>query len=58
MAFMDLYGPWIKEFAWTPKIIKGKFFWLTYVYKREKNIFIIPGGGHEYGTLFDVLRDS
>ena len=52
------HGPWKKEFAWMPKRIKGKIFWLTDVYKREKNRFVVPFQGYEYGTILDVLRDA
>ena len=56
--FKEPQGPWKKVFAWTPKIIKGKFFWLTNVYIRERNRYIYPSQGYEYGTEFDVLRDN
>lgn len=48
-------GPWLKVFAYWPIKIGKKWFWLKYVFKREKNIFD-RSCKYEYGTVFDVLR--
>lgn len=51
-------GPWVKVFTYKPIKINNKWHWLTYVYKREKNRFLVRHQGYEFGTIFDVLRDS
>lgn len=49
-------GPWQKHFAWSPKCINGRWYWLTTVYRREKNKLVIPHQGWEYGDSFDMLK--
>ena len=56
--FSGPQGPWIPEFAWVPKRIKGRWHWLTTVYRREKNRIVFPHQGHEYGDILDVLKDA
>ena len=51
-------GPWKPEFAWRPRFIKGKFYWLKTIYKREKNVVVYPHQGYEYGDTFSVLKDT
>lgn len=51
-------GPWQPEFAWKPKRINGRWYWLTTVYRRERNKYVMPSQGWEYGTIFDYLRDA
>jgi hypothetical protein len=51
-------GPWVPMFAWKPVKIKNRWYWLTKVFRREKNILVIPYQGYEYGDMFDVLRDN
>mgnify|MGYP003705126351 CR=1 FL=1 len=51
-------GPWRPEFAWRPRIIKGKFYWLKTIYKRERNVVVYPHQGYEYGDAFDAIRDA
>jgi hypothetical protein len=50
-------GPWESMFAWKPVKIKGRWHWLTQVYRRECNRMVWPSQGYEYGNTFDVLRD-
>lgn len=57
--FRGPQGLWESTFAWKPvKDIHGRRHWLSKVYRREKNKFVLPFQGWEYGTLFDVLKDS
>jgi len=51
-------GPWQPKFAWKPKHIDGRWYWLTTVYRRERNKYVMPFQGWEYGTIFDYLRDA
>ena len=51
-------GPWRPEFAWRPRKIKGKWYWLTKIYKREKNVVVYPHQGYEYGDVFDAITDA
>ena len=49
-------GPWRRMFAWRPVKIKTKWYWLTTVYVRQRNILVLPDQGVEYGDVFDVLH--
>lgn len=51
-------GPWEPEFAWRPRKINGRWYWLTTVYRREVNRMVWPSQGYEYGDTLDVLRDA
>ena len=51
-------GPWQPVFAWRPRWIKGKFYWLTTIYRREKNTMVYPHQGYEYGDTFDAVKDA
>ena len=51
-------GPWQPVFTWRPRRINGRWYWLTTVYKREKNRIVWPSQGYEYGDVFDVLKDE
>ena len=52
-------GPWQSDFAWKPvRDIHGQWHWLCRVYKREKNRIVYPHQGYEYGTAFDILKDT
>jgi len=51
-------GPWHPYYTWQPRRINGKWYWLTTVYRRERNIIIYPSQGYEFGDGFDVLRDA
>ena len=51
-------GSWLKYFTWKPRCINGKWYWLTNVYRRERNKLVIPHQGWEYGDDFDVLRTA
>jgi len=56
--FRGPQGIWERVFAWRPVRVNGQWYWLREVYRREKNKFVIPHQGYEYGTLFDVIKDS
>ena len=56
--FSGPQGPWLPEFAWVPRRIKGRWHWLTTVYRREKNRIVYPHQGYEYGDCFDALKDA
>ncbi len=51
---------WEKWFAWRPVKIHGKRKWLTTVYRRSIISYVDMDDWlqYEYGTLFDVLKDS
>jgi hypothetical protein len=51
-------GPWKPYYAWKPRKINNKWYWLTTVYRREKNIAVYPHQGYEFGDGFDVLKDA
>lgn len=50
-------APWVQWFAWYPVTVKGKRKWLTRVWRRQKES-CTNKKSYEYGTLFDVMRDS
>ena len=52
--------PWEQWFAWHPvKDVNGRWHWLSKVYRRyswvKSDTF---NKGYDYGTLFDVIKDS
>lgn len=52
--------PWEQWFAWHPvKDVSGQWHWLKKIYRRynwvKSDTF---NKGYDYGTLFDVIRDS
>lgn len=51
-------GPWRPVYIRWPKKIRGRWYWFTTVYKRERNIMVYPHQGYEYGDAFDALRDA
>ena len=51
-------GPWMPYFTRKPRKIKGKWYWLTTVYRREKNIAVYPHQGYEFGDGFVLLKDA
>ena len=51
-------GQWHQYFTWRPRKINGRWYWLTKIYRREKNKLVIPHQGWEYGDEFDILKDS
>ncbi len=52
-------GPWQSMFAWLPvRDIHGHRHWLRKIYRRERNKYVMPFQGWEYGTIFDYLRDT
>ena len=61
MAMFNLKGPggpWKPYFSWKPRKINNKWYWLTTVYRREKNRVVYPHQGYEFGDQFDALRDA
>ena len=52
--------PWEKWFAWRPVKIHGRRVWLKTVYRRTTICYVDIDDWNEveYGTLFDVLKDS
>jgi hypothetical protein len=57
IKFRGPQGPWEPMFAWKPVKISGRWHWLTQIYRRERNKYVYPNQGWEYGNTFDVLRD-
>ena len=51
-------GPWQPVFAWRPRCINGRWYWLTTVYRRERNRMIWPHQGYEFGDVLDLLKDA
>ena len=49
-------GPWQPYYTWKPRRINGVWYWLTTVYRRDKNKLVMPHQGYEFGDDFDVLR--
>jgi len=49
---------WQPTTLWIPRKINGRWYWLTKIYRREKNKLVIPHQGWEYGDEFDILKDS
>jgi hypothetical protein len=59
IKFRGPQGPWEPVFAWRPiRDIHGRRLWLKRVFRREKNVYVWPPQGWEYGTTLDVLRDA
>ena len=58
MNFRGPQGIWEPIFVWKPVRIRKKWYWLKTVFRRERNKYVMPNQGYEYGTAFDVLRDS
>ena len=50
-------GPWQPVFAWRPRRVNNKWRWLVTIYRRERNKFVWPHQGWEFGDEFDVLKD-
>lgn len=53
---------WAKWFAWYPvRLINGQLVWLKTVYYQKEWMFDDETGlymVHQYGTLFDVMKNS
>ena len=61
MAMFNLkgpQGPWKPYYSWRPRQINGQWYWLTTIYRRERNRIVYPHQGYEYGNAFDVLKDA
>ena len=52
--------PWEKWFAWYPVKIAGRRVWLKTIYRRNILSYVDMDDWirYEYGTLFDVLKQS
>lgn len=57
ILFQGPEGAWHRVFAWWPVKIYDRWYWLQDVFRREKNMFVFPHQGYEYGTAFDVIKD-
>lgn len=55
--FPKKWQPW---YAWRPVRIKGKWYWLTQVYRHKINTYVNHDdwAQYEYGDDFDILKDS
>ena len=58
MVFRGPGGPWQPVFAWWPRCINGRWYWLTTVYRRERNRMVWPHQGYEFGDALDLLKDA
>ena len=56
--FRGPQGAWEPVFVWTPVRIHKKWYWFKNIFRRDRNKYVMPHQGYEYGTAFDVLRDS
>lgn len=53
--------PWVKWFAWRPVKVNGKHVWFRSVYRRpipKTYATYDDWTRYEYGSLFDVIKDS
>ena len=51
MVFRGPGGPWQPVFAWRPRRINDRWYWLTTVYRRERNRMVWPHQGYEFGEI-------
>jgi hypothetical protein len=58
IKFTGPQGPWEPYYTRKPVKINGRWYWFTTIYRREKNVFVWPPQGYEFGDEFDVLKDS
>lgn len=62
IKFRGPQGPWEPYYTWKPRRINGRWYWLTTVYRREKNRMVWPPQGYEFGNgadfIIDTLRNS
>jgi len=57
ITFRGPEGAWHRVFAWRPVKIHRRWYWLQDIFRREKNRFMLPHQGYEYGLAFDVIKD-
>jgi hypothetical protein len=57
IKFKGPQGPWQPAFAWRPRRVNNKWYWLVTIYRRERNKFVWPHQGWEFGDEFDLLKD-
>lgn len=51
---LDKINPWKPWYAWRPKLINGRWYWCTWIYRK---FVLSPGGGYYvYGDQFDYLK--
>lgn len=60
VARKTIYGDWEKWFAWKPVKIRGGKVWLRTIYRRciTSYVDVDMMQHYEYGTLFDVIKES
>jgi hypothetical protein len=51
-------GPWKPVFTWKPIKIRKRWYWLTTIYRRDRNIVVYPHQGYEFGDAGDFIIDS
>ena len=51
-------GPWHKYFTWKPRKVNGRWYWLSYIYRRDRNVAVYPHQGYEYGDMFNAIKDA
>jgi hypothetical protein len=53
------YTPdWKKWWAWRPVRVHGKWTWFKIIYRKKINTYDDDWVKYEYGTIFDVLRQT
>jgi hypothetical protein len=50
-------GEWQPYFTWKPVRIRRRWYWLTTIYRREKNRVVWPPQGWEFGNANDFIID-
>ena len=52
--------PWEQWFAWRPVRVNGRLVWFKKIYRRCINTYVDHDDWtrYEYGTAFDVIKDS
>ena len=58
MNYRGPEGAWQLFFTWKPVRIRRRWYWLTTIYRREKNRIVWPHQGWEFGTRSDLIIDT
>ncbi len=56
IVFRGPQGAWQSYFTWIPRKINHRWYWFTTVYRRERNKYVQPFQGWEYGDVLDLMR--
>ena len=54
-----LYSDWEPYYAWLPtRTRNGQWYWFKWIYRREYLFRPLWCHGHEYATIFDLVKQS